>query len=142
MEKGPRTPIRLSGLPDPAPAAAKPPVGLLGRALEWMSDTGQWRVNVYIQPLALASCYSVRLMTMTPEQRSIRARMAALARWSREDPKEHVAMMNRRFMAGFEKQVDPEGLLSETERRRRAEAARKLFYQHLAYKSSRARSKS
>lgn len=88
-----------------------------------------------------ASCYNVRFMTMTPEQRAIRARMAALARWSREDPKAHIAMMNKKFKDRFEKQVDPEGALPDEERRRRAESARKLFYQQLAYRSSRARSK-
>jgi hypothetical protein len=80
-------------------------------------------------------------MAMTPEQRAARARIAALTRWSREDPKEHIAMMNRQFRERFEKQVDPDGVLPDEERRRRAEVARKLFYQKLAFKSSRARSR-
>jgi hypothetical protein len=99
---------------------------------------GEWhRVAWWRKRLANSVCF----MTMTPEQRAMRARLAALARWSREDPADHVAMMNEKFKDRFLEKVDPEGLLPEPERRRRAEAARKLFYQQLAYKSSRARSK-
>jgi hypothetical protein len=42
-------------------------------------------------------------------------------------------------MRRFEDQVDPERELSEDERLRRAEQARKAHFAHLALKSSRAR---
>ena len=71
----------------------------------------------------------------------MRARMGALARWAKEDPKPHTKMMSDKFQERFERQVDPEGILPEPERIRRAEAARSFYYKQLAYKSSRARSK-
>lgn len=80
-------------------------------------------------------------MTMTPAQRAMRARIAALARWSREDPKAHMAMMRGKFDDRFEEEVDPEGLLSDKERKRRAKSARELYFQRLNYMSSRARQK-
>jgi hypothetical protein len=43
-------------------------------------------------------------------------------------------------MASFAERVDPDGLLSEEERHRRAELARKAYFARLAFKSARARS--
>ena len=42
-------------------------------------------------------------------------------------------------MARFERQVDPDHLLSPAERQRRAEAAKKAYFLGLALKSARAR---
>ena len=42
-------------------------------------------------------------------------------------------------MAKFEAEVDPEGILSENERRRRAEAARKAYFARLGLKSAQTR---
>jgi hypothetical protein len=80
-------------------------------------------------------------MALTPEQRSIRASIAAHSRWSGEDPK--VAMKKPRagFEARFERQVDPDRLLSAAERKRRAKAAMRAHMARLALASSRARSK-
>jgi hypothetical protein len=42
-------------------------------------------------------------------------------------------------MARFERQVDPEGALDPAERAKRADHARRLYYQQLAHKSAKAR---
>jgi len=73
-------------------------------------------------------------MSLTPEQRSLRARMGAYAVLSRYDAKEITKPARDAFMARFEKQVDPEGTLPEAERARRAEAAKQLHFQQLAWK--------
>jgi hypothetical protein len=67
--------------------------------------------------------------------------MGGLARSSMYDGLEVTAKARRTFLASFEDQVDPLRQLPEAERARRAEAARKLFYKGLAFKSARARKK-
>ena len=76
---------------------------------------------------------------LTPEQRSLRARIAAYALHASHDPRETTKPARDAFMARFERQVDPEGKLPETERRRRADAAKKAYFNALALKSARAR---
>jgi hypothetical protein len=76
---------------------------------------------------------------LTPEQRSQRARIAALTRWSREDPKAHAERMQEGLMDRFRREVDPDGALPEAERERRATAARRAHMQRLALASSKAR---
>ncbi|WP_242890126.1 hypothetical protein [Actinomadura litoris] len=76
---------------------------------------------------------------MTPEQRSQRARIAALTRWSREDPRPNGERGQRGLLDKFEREVDPEGALTPAERARRAEAARKAHMTRLAYRSAKAR---
>lgn len=71
----------------------------------------------------------------------MRARVAALTRWAHEDPAEQMRKARAKFDERFERQVDPEGVLPEPERIRRAQAARKVYFQQLAFKSSRARSR-
>jgi hypothetical protein len=78
-------------------------------------------------------------MTLTPEQRSLRARLAVLARWSNEDPSEQMKIARSKFDERFYHQVDPDSLLPPEERERRAMAARKAYFTALAYKRSRAR---
>ncbi|MGH9065489.1 MAG: hypothetical protein ACRDZQ_07190 [Acidimicrobiales bacterium] len=78
-------------------------------------------------------------MTLTPEQRSLRARIAAYTLHATHDPKETTRAARDAFLLRFERQVDPEGRLPATERRRRAEAARKAYFTALALKSSKAR---
>ena len=79
------------------------------------------------------------LTTLTPEQRTMRARIAANTRWSRENPAATAARGQAGLMAKFIDQVDPERVLSEAERNRRAEAARRAHMQKLAFASSKAR---
>jgi hypothetical protein len=78
--------------------------------------------------------------SLTPEQRTQRARLAAYALWSKADPVAHTQPARRAFMERFERQVDPEGVLEPAERARRAEYARKQYFASLALKSSRVRS--
>lgn len=80
-------------------------------------------------------------MSLTPEQRRLRARHAALTRWSRENPSEQAARGQAGLLARFEREVDPDRALTSAERHRRAEAARRAHMVALAFRSSRARSR-
>ena len=71
--------------------------------------------------------------------RSQAARIAALTRWSREDPRSGTKPARRGFMARFEEQVDPDRRLPEAERARRAERALRAHMQKLALRSAKAR---
>ena len=75
---------------------------------------------------------------MTPAERSLRARMAAYRLHATHDPKETTAAARAAFLARFEREVDPDGRLSPSERRR-AEAARKAYFTKLAIQSVRGR---
>lgn len=81
-------------------------------------------------------------LSLTPEERRLRARVAANTRWSREDPAEQANKMRGGFRRKFEREVDPNGELPQVERERRARAALRAHMARLALKSSRARSKS
>ena len=76
---------------------------------------------------------------LSPAQRSQRARVAALVRWSGEDPAAHAKHMRECFDQRFHRQVDPDGVLPEAERQRRAIAARRAYFAGLALKSSQVR---
>lgn len=76
-------------------------------------------------------------MPLTPEQRSLRARMGGYAVAARYDTREVTKPARAAFMARFEREVDPEGTLPEGERARRAEAAKRLHFQQLAWKRHR-----
>lgn len=79
---------------------------------------------------------------LTPEQRRLRAQIAAHAQWAKcEDPVAHTLPARTAFLDKFERQADPEGVLSPDERARRAEHLRKQYFKVLALKSSLARSK-
>lgn len=80
-----------------------------------------------------------RGMELTPEQRSLRARIAAYALHASHDPRATTKQARDAFMARFERQVDPEGKLPDAERRPRADAAKKAYFNGLALKSARAR---
>jgi hypothetical protein len=61
---------------------------------------------------------------MTPEQRRLRAQIAANARWSRYMAREDQAAAARAAMiARLERQVDPDGTLPPDERARLVKAA-------------------
>lgn len=77
---------------------------------------------------------------MTPEQRSLRARMAAHSLWAKvDDPAAHTAPATAASMARFERQVDPDGTMDPQERARKAEHAMKAHMSKLAMKSAAAR---
>lgn len=78
---------------------------------------------------------------MNKSQRKLQARLAALTRWSKEDPVEGTAKARAAFLSKFEQQVDPDGVLPVEERQRRATAARKAHFTALALRSAQARKK-
>lgn len=78
-------------------------------------------------------------MPLSAAERTLRARLAANTRWSREDPTLNGARARAGLEAKFLREVDPDGVLPEPERRRRAECARKAHYQRMALASARAR---
>lgn len=77
--------------------------------------------------------------SLTPQQRSQRARIAAHTKWAHTDPVAGTAAARARFLETFIEQVDPERKLPEAERLRRAESARSAYFAALAYKSARKR---
>jgi hypothetical protein len=78
-------------------------------------------------------------IVLSPEERSLRARIGAHALHSTHDPTDITANARAAFLARFEHEVDPERLLPEAERLRRAEHARKAHFTRLALASVRAR---
>lgn len=78
-------------------------------------------------------------MPLTPEQRSQRARLAAYAMHSKNDPRDTTAKARATFLSSFETDVDPDGTLAPEERQRRATAARKSHFARLALRSSQVR---
>lgn len=77
---------------------------------------------------------------MTPEQRRMRAQIAAHVLWaSCTDPSAHTAPARSAFLERFEREVDPDGVLTPEERARRAAHARKAYFRRLSLASSRAR---
>ncbi len=80
-------------------------------------------------------------MSLSPELRSQRAKVAALSRWSQEDPKTGTQPARDGFHQRFLDAVDPDGVLPVPERERRAQAALKAHMAQLAFKSAKARAK-
>lgn len=76
---------------------------------------------------------------LTPGQRVLRARMAAHALHSQGKTNMQPAL--RALEAKYAAQVDPDGILPEAERQRRAAHARSAHMAKLAYLSAKARSK-
>ena len=73
---------------------------------------------------------------------SLRGRMGAHALHAKvADPTAHTAPARKAFLDRFEREVDPDGILSPAERARRAEHARKAYFGRLALASAKARSK-
>lgn len=76
----------------------------------------------------------------TPQFRSQRGRLGAYTSWAMTEDRAARTLPARRAMLDrFEKEVDPEGKLTTQERAKRAEFARKAYYQGLAMKSAAAR---
>ncbi len=81
-------------------------------------------------------------MPLTPEQRSLRSRIATSEKWAKTaDRSAATAPARRAFLDQFEKQVDPDGTLDPAERAIRAAHAKKAYFARLALKSSRARAR-
>jgi len=79
-------------------------------------------------------------VSMTPAERTLRARQAAYTMWAREpDPVTRTAPKRRAFMERFDKQVDPDGTLDPETRARMAAQARSAYFADLARRSAKAR---
>jgi hypothetical protein len=76
---------------------------------------------------------------LSPAERSLRGRIGAYRLHAMHDPRETTAAGRAAFLAGFEREVDPDGVLPPAERARRAAAARKAHFARLALASARAR---
>lgn len=80
-------------------------------------------------------------LSLSAEQRRLRAQIAANTRWSKQDPKEGIKPARAAYERRFELEVDPDGVLPERERKRRAAAAMRAHMQRLAFASSKSRRK-
>jgi hypothetical protein len=76
---------------------------------------------------------------LTPEERSLRARLAAHTLHAKRNPKETTAPARKAFATKFEREVDPDNQLDPVERLRRAEQARSAHYARMALSSAKAR---
>ena len=78
--------------------------------------------------------------SLTPEQRSLRAQVAAHSRWSKPGARERQAhVISEARLALHEQLVDPDGALDPAERRQLAENSLRAEMARLALRSSRAR---
>lgn len=71
--------------------------------------------------------------------RQAAGRIGGLTKASRYGPEELTGPARRAFLASFAEKVDPDGVLPEEERARRAEAAMRAHFARLALKSVKAR---
>ncbi|MGI8681956.1 MAG: hypothetical protein ACR2JO_07485 [Mycobacteriales bacterium] len=79
---------------------------------------------------------------LTPEQRALRARIAAHTRWAHDDdPVGATVPARTAFLRRFETQVDPDGVLPPEVRARRADHAKSAYFLKLALASAKARRK-
>jgi hypothetical protein len=76
---------------------------------------------------------------MTPGERTLRARAAAYEMHAKHGSQKAAIKGQAALLAKFESQVDPEGLLTPEERRRRAMHARRAHMARLALASARSR---
>ena len=81
----------------------------------------------------------VRVATLSPTERSLRARLAAYAMHARHDARQTTANGRAAFLARFDREVDPDGVLEPEERRRRAEQARRAYFARLSLAAVKAR---
>lgn len=80
------------------------------------------------------------MSSLTPAERSLRARLAAHIKWANtDDTSAATAAARSAFLDRFDRQVDPDGALDPAERARRAAHARKAYFTRLALASARAR---
>ena len=77
--------------------------------------------------------------SLTPSERSLRARLAAHALHAQYDSRELTRPGRDKFEQRFIEEVDPERMLPEAERQRRVDHARKAYFTRLAMKSAQAR---
>ena len=76
---------------------------------------------------------------MSSSIRSLSGRIGAHALHATHDPRETTRAARAAFLDSFEREADPDGVLSPEERRRRAKHLRKAHFLRLALKSAKAR---
>src|SRR5688572_4309379 len=74
----------------------------------------------------------VRSVTFDPAEMALRGRIGAFTTHSRHDPRETTRAAREAFARRFEDEVDPRRELDESERLRRAQAARRAHFSRLA----------
>jgi hypothetical protein len=80
-------------------------------------------------------------VALTPEQRTLRARIAAHAMHAKHPIEETSSAGREAFLARFEREVDPLGQLNPADRARRAQHALQAHMSRLALAASKARRK-
>ena len=106
--------------------------------------------NTYVSRQGWRSCRTCKRLSdrrrrartarnLTPEERTLRARVGAYRLHALYDPKETTKKARAAFAARFDRQVDPDGVLPPAERARRADAARRAYFTELQLRSSRSR---
>ena len=81
-------------------------------------------------------------MEAVSNERRVQARIAAYTKWARtENRTAATAAARAAFDDRFEREVDPDGRLSATERARRAGFARRAYFARLALLSAKARAR-
>jgi len=75
----------------------------------------------------------------SPATRALRARLAAFQMHARHDARQTTAKARAAFLARFEREADPDGVLTPQERGRRAAHLRSAYFARLALASARAR---
>lgn len=83
---------------------------------------------------------STKSVTERTNLRALYGSIGAHESWARtQDRSARTAAARQAFRDRFEREVDPEGVLSPAERSRRAEHARRAYYRRLAAASAKAR---
>jgi hypothetical protein len=85
------------------------------------------------------SASALPINDVSPAERSLRARLAAHTLHAQRDARQTTATARARFLAKFEREVDPDGALDPRERRRRAEHARRAYFVRLSLAALEAR---
>ena len=78
---------------------------------------------------------------LDPDRASLIGRIGAHRLHATHDSREITARARSTFLSRFEREVDPGLVLSDEERRRRAEHARKAYFAQLALRSAEARAR-
>lgn len=74
-----------------------------------------------------------------PGEMALRGRIGAFRLHAARDPRISTSRARAAFLARFEAEVDPDGVLNPRERQRRALAARRAYFARLALRSAQAR---
>ncbi|HEX8134352.1 MAG TPA: hypothetical protein VF880_13105 [Actinomycetes bacterium] len=85
------------------------------------------------------SAPALPIQEVSPGEQSLRGRLAAHVLHARRDSRETTAKGRAAFLARFEREVDPAGDLDPSERRRRAEQARRAYFIRLSLAALEAR---